>query len=194
MTQPLRVLLVERSETDAELIKHELQNSGMNAVTERVDSETTFRKAVRDFAPQVVLSEYMHEDFDAHAALAILRALSPTTPLIIVTGWLHGGKTVACIRGGAEDVVLKTNLHRLVASITEAFSVRQPLERLTTRQIEVLRLVAEGNRTRDIAKQLQLSVKTVESHRGEIMKRLGFHDVVNLVRYALRVGLVDVRP
>ncbi|MFL5463306.1 MAG: LuxR C-terminal-related transcriptional regulator [Gemmatimonadaceae bacterium] len=193
MTQPLRVLLVERSETDAELIKNELQNSGVEAITERVDSEPSFRKAIRDFAPQVVLSEYMLEDFDAHAALAILRAARPTTPLIIVTGWLHGGKTVACIRGGAEDVVLKTNLHRLAASIKAAFSVRQPLERLTTRQVEVLRLVAEGNRTRDIAKQLQLSVKTVESHRGEIMKRLGFHDVVNLVHYALRVGLVDVR-
>jgi DNA-binding NarL/FixJ family response regulator len=55
--------------------------------------------------------------------------------------------------------------------------------------VEVLRLVAEGRRTRDIAKKLGLSVKTVESHRGEIMKRLRVHDVVSLVRYAIRVGL-----
>jgi DNA-binding NarL/FixJ family response regulator len=51
-------------------------------------------------------------------------------------------------------------------------------------------MVAEGHRTREIASRLSLSVKTVESHRGEIMKRLEIHDVVGLVRYAMRVGLV----
>jgi DNA-binding NarL/FixJ family response regulator len=51
-------------------------------------------------------------------------------------------------------------------------------------------MVAEGHRTRAIAVRLKLSVKTVESHRGEIMKRLEIHDVVGLVRYAMRVGLV----
>jgi len=65
------------------------------------------------------------------------------------------------------------------------------LDKLTPRQIEVLRMVAEGHRTREIALRLKLSVKTVESHRGEIMKRLEIHDVVGLVRYAMRVGLVS---
>jgi DNA-binding NarL/FixJ family response regulator len=77
-----------------------------------------------------------------------------------------------------------------VASITDALAIRGPLYKLTDRQVEVLKLVAEGLRTRDIAKRLKLSVKTVESHRGEIMKRLGIHDVVSLVRYAIRVGLI----
>jgi DNA-binding NarL/FixJ family response regulator len=54
----------------------------------------------------------------------------------------------------------------------------------------VLKLVAEGHRTRDVAKRLGLSIKTVESHRSEIMKRLHIHDVVSLVRYAIRVGLI----
>jgi DNA-binding NarL/FixJ family response regulator len=65
------------------------------------------------------------------------------------------------------------------------------MEKLTRRQIEVLKLVAEGRRTREIAKELKLSVKTVESHRGELMKRLGVRDVVSLVHYAVRVGLVS---
>jgi DNA-binding NarL/FixJ family response regulator len=67
--------------------------------------------------------------------------------------------------------------------------VRRPLHALTDRQIQVLKLVSEGHRTREIAKRLGLSTKTVESHRGEIMKRLRIHDVVSLVRYAIRVGL-----
>ena len=190
MTKPLRVLLLEESESDAELIRHELHCSGVTAVTERVDSEAAFSRAVRDFAPDVVLTDHSLSDFDARDALDILRRRRPATPLIVVTGAVSGQKTVAFIRGGAEDVVLKSNLHRLSASIADAVSLRRPLEKLTARQIEVLRLVAEGHRTRAIANRLKLSVKTVESHRGEVMKRLGIHDVVSLVRYAMRVGLV----
>ncbi|MEO8578982.1 MAG: response regulator transcription factor [Gemmatimonadales bacterium] len=191
MTKPLRVLLLDDSESDAELIKHELHRSGLAAVTERVDSEEAFSRAVRDFAPDVVLTDHSLSEFDARNALDILRQRRPATPLIVVTGAVTGEKTVAFIRGGAEDVVLKSNLHRLSASITDAVTVRRPLEKLTARQIQVLRLVAEGHRTRAIADRLKLSVKTVESHRGEVMKRLGIHDVVSLVRYAMRVGLVS---
>lgn len=194
MTKPLRILLLEDSETDAKLIKHALQRSAMNVVMERVDSEAAFRTAIVEFAPQVVLSDHSLAQFDARGALVILRTLRPTTPLIIVTGALNSDRTVALIRGGAEDVIPKASLHRLGASITEAISVRRPLQKLTSRQIEVLRLVAEGNRTREIAGRLQLSVKTVESHRGAVMKRLGIHDVVSLVRYAVRVGLISAGP
>jgi DNA-binding NarL/FixJ family response regulator len=60
--------------------------------------------------------------------------------------------------------------------------------------VEVLREVAEGHTTADIAHWLGLSIKTVETHRSELMKRLGIHDVVGLVRYAVRVGLVLSDP
>jgi DNA-binding NarL/FixJ family response regulator len=61
---------------------------------------------------------------------------------------------------------------------------------LTARQREVLRLVAAGKSTKEIAFDLKLSVKTVETHRAQIMERLGIRDVAGLVRYALRTGLV----
>jgi DNA-binding NarL/FixJ family response regulator len=61
---------------------------------------------------------------------------------------------------------------------------------LTARQREVLRLVAGGKSTKEIAFFLNLSVKTVETHRAQIMERLGIRDVPGLVRYALRTGLV----
>jgi DNA-binding NarL/FixJ family response regulator len=61
---------------------------------------------------------------------------------------------------------------------------------LTARQREVLRLVAAGKSTKEIAFVLKLSVKTVETHRAQIMERLGIRDVAGLVRYALRTGLV----
>ena len=112
------------------------------------------------------------------------------SPLIVVTGAFNGETSIACLRAGAEDLIIKGNLSRLATSITDALELRRPLERLTPRQLEVLRQVAEGHRTKEIAISLKLSVKTVESHRGAIMKRLNVHDVVTLARYAVRVGLV----
>ena len=66
-----------------------------------------------------------------------------------------------------------------------------PLERLTPRQREVLQLIAEGQNTKAIAPTLKISVKTVEAHRLQMMKRLDIHDVPGLVRYAVRSGLVS---
>lgn len=182
--------MLEDSEADAEMIRHHLLRSGLATVTERVDTENAFASAIRDFLPDVVLSDHSLGMFDAQSALELLRRVRPTTPLILVTGSVNSDTTVACIRAGAEDLITKTNLSQLAASITRAVQLRRPLDKLTPRQVEVLRMVAEGHRTREIALRLKLSVKTVESHRGEIMKRLEIHDVVGLVRYAIRVGLV----
>jgi len=63
-------------------------------------------------------------------------------------------------------------------------------EQLTARQREILQLIAEGKATKDIAVVLDLSVKTVETHRKDLMERLGIHDVPGLVRYAIRTGII----
>jgi DNA-binding NarL/FixJ family response regulator len=62
---------------------------------------------------------------------------------------------------------------------------------LTPRQREILQLVAEGRSTKEIASLLELSIKTVETHRAQIMERLDIHDLAGLVRYAVRAGLVS---
>jgi len=66
-----------------------------------------------------------------------------------------------------------------------------PLEMLTPRQREILQLVTEGHGTKDIARRLDLSVKTVEAHRSELMERLDIHDLPGLVRFAIRHGLTS---
>lgn len=69
---------------------------------------------------------------------------------------------------------------------------RDLLATLSPRQREVLRLIAEGRTTKQIAQLLEISVKTVETHRAQLMERLDIHDVVGLVRYAIIVGLIEV--
>ena len=65
-------------------------------------------------------------------------------------------------------------------------------ELLTPRQREVLQLIAEGHSSKEIARRLDLSVKTVETHRSQLMKQLDIHEVTGLVRYAMRLGLVPI--
>ncbi len=183
----LRILLLEDSVADAELVQQELARAGIAAAIQRVESEHAFARALQEFAPHVILSDHSLTQFDARAALELVRSIRPTTPLIVVTG---EAALVACLKAGAEDCVLKWKLSRLGPAIEAALAVRRPLGKLSPRQIEVLRLLAEGHATREIARRLSLSVKTVETHRAEIMRRLGIRDLAGLVRYALRVGVV----
>ncbi|OLD99037.1 MAG: hypothetical protein AUI36_44870 [Cyanobacteria bacterium 13_1_40CM_2_61_4] len=66
------------------------------------------------------------------------------------------------------------------------------IERLTPRQREILQLIAERHNTKEIAQVLSISIKTVETHRAQLMNRLGIHDVPGLVRFAIRTGLVSL--
>lgn len=65
-------------------------------------------------------------------------------------------------------------------------------DRLTPRQKEILKLVASGMTTKEIASSLFISIKTVETHRGQLMERLNIHDLAGLIRYAIRIGLIDL--
>jgi len=191
MTKPIHVLLLCEDAADAELITSELTAAGMKVKKAEADSPESFKAVLTDTKPDAVLCEYVPDRFSACEVQDVLRYERPETPLIVVAESVTGADAVSCLRAGVEDIVLKKNLRRLAAAIVNAIQKRAALAKLTSRQVEVLRLVAEGHRTREIANRLSLSVKTVESHRGEVMKRLEMHDVVSLVRYAMRVGLIS---
>jgi DNA-binding NarL/FixJ family response regulator len=193
MKQPIRVLLLEDNAADAELVLAELEP--VFSVTRlRVDARDAFSAALREFSPDVVLCDHALTAFNARAAIDLVRATRPEVPLIVVSGLADERLTVDWLRSGAENVVLKSHLDRLPAAIEAALTVRRALARLSPRQLQVFRLIAEGLSTPEIAKRLRLSTKTVETHRTELMRRLEIHDVVTLVRYAVRVGLVSSEP
>jgi DNA-binding NarL/FixJ family response regulator len=82
----------------------------------------------------------------------------------------------------------KTFFNRVKSLSTNSVALRE----LTPRQREVLRLIAQGQSTKDIALTLDISAKTVEAHRAQLMARLDIHDVAGLVRYAIKTGLVEI--
>ena len=82
--------------------------------------------------------------------------------------------------------------HVVTASLKRIEQEQTSLKRLTSRQREVLQLVAEGHTTKEIATKLSISVKTAEAHRGDLMRALDIHDVASLTRYAIRTGLVSL--
>jgi DNA-binding NarL/FixJ family response regulator len=79
---------------------------------------------------------------------------------------------------------------RVVHEFARKTNFTTTMDLLSPRQREILQLLAEGNSNKEIATVLNLSVKTVETHRKELMERLGLHDVAGLVRYAIRMGIV----
>jgi DNA-binding NarL/FixJ family response regulator len=84
---------------------------------------------------------------------------------------------------------------RLRDHCREAFSIGQPVKRrsdyLTTREAEVLQLIAEGRANKQIASELSISIKTVEKHRQQVMNKLGIHDVAGLTRHAIAKGIIE---
>jgi DNA-binding NarL/FixJ family response regulator len=94
---------------------------------------------------------------------------------------------------GRGDVYLSPQISRqLVERLARAADAEpDPLAGLTSRQREILQLVAEGASSKQVAARLGISVKTVEAHRAQIMERVGVHDVTGLVRFAIRVGLIS---
>jgi DNA-binding NarL/FixJ family response regulator len=93
-------------------------------------------------------------------------------------------------------VYLSASVSRIMGNrnLASENSGQSPLDELTPRQREILQLIAEGKSTKEIAFILKVSAKTVETHRSLLMDRLGIHDVPGLVRYAIRIGLVQPEP
>ncbi len=87
---------------------------------------------------------------------------------------------------------------RMLEHYRRAFANGQPVRKaadaLTSREREVLQLIAEGNTNKQIAAELSISIKTVEKHRQQVMDRLGIHDIAGLTRYAIAKGIIETKP
>jgi DNA-binding NarL/FixJ family response regulator len=189
----LRLLLIEHKHADAELTVDHLRSSGLDVAPKRVAAPDDFALALSEMRPHAILSNGDVPEFSALDALRLLEEQGLPTPFIVITDGLDHGAAVEYMRAGADDIVHKTHMGRLRPALERALDLREGLSRLSPRQVEVLRLVADGHTTPAIAEKLGISVKTAETHRTEMMRRLDLHDVASLVRYAVQVRLIP-RP
>lgn len=148
--------------------------------------EATARMVKLSPAPRVIIlsmhanEEYVRRALQAGAAGYLLKGAEPAELELALQAVMRGE---TYLTPAVSKQVVQDYLHGCGMQA-------DPLRDLTPRQREILQLIAEGNSTKEIASKLNLSIKTVETHRGELMNRLNIHEIAGLVRYAIRTGLV----
>lgn len=170
---------------------------------------------VKTSAPNQIFLDISMTGMGGLEALPRIVKEFPSVKVVILSGHANEEYVLRALRSGAAGYMLKeaaaqelelalkavaqdkTYLSPSVSrTVVESYLQRAageegPIEQLTARQREVLQLIAEGKNTKEIAGTLEVSVKTVEAHRLQLMARLNIHDVPGLVRYAIRTGLVS---
>jgi DNA-binding NarL/FixJ family response regulator len=215
MTKPIRVLLADDHELFRAGIRSLMRGlTGIEIVAEARDGREALHLA-QTHHPDVVLMDIMMPELNGLDAAARLAAISPSTRSIILSMNTHEEYVLQALRNGAAGYLLKntspSELEQSIRAVARGQTYLSPaisthvvaaylqrvgggeissLERLTPRQRETLQLIAEGNTTKEIARKLDLSGKTVEMHRTQLMEALGIHDIAGLVRYAIRMGVI----
>ena len=209
----LRVLLVDDHALVRAGIRSLLRDiEGVEVVGEAADGAEALAIAGRE-RPDAVLLDIAMKGMSGLEAAARFRELHPGVRVLILSMHASEEYVLQALRSGAAAYLIKDSataeLELALRSVMRGETYLSPAisrqvvdgyvqrvgagaaeDPLTPRQREVLKRVAEGRSTKEIAYDLGLSVKTVETHRAQIMERLGIRDVAGLVRYAMRTGLV----
>ncbi|ADZ09345.1 signal transduction histidine kinase [Methanobacterium lacus] len=118
--EPIRILLVEDVELDAELTERELKRTNLNYVSKRVEEESDFIDLLKSFKPDIILADHSLPNFDGVTALKITKEKCPETPFIFVSGKIGEDFAVEMLKEGATDYVLKSNLPKLGHAVQRA--------------------------------------------------------------------------
>lgn len=215
---PIRVLLVDDHQILREGLKALLdEQPGIEVVGEAGDGTGAVAQC-GVLRPDVVIMDILMPGMNGIEATAQIHRDYPDSRVLILSMYDDEEYVQQGIRAGAAGYVLKgfaaddllraveevhhggSFLHPTVAAkLIQDYVRRAPAHEapggpgpLTPRERQVLRLIAEGNTNQEVAELLLLSRKTVENHRTSIMRKLGVHDVTELVKYALRTGLISI--
>ena len=116
----LRILFVEDVPSDFELAERELKNAKIQFTSLRVETRDAFLNALKEFKPDLIISDYALPEFDGMQALNLAQEFSPLVPFIVMTGSMNEVTAVACMKAGATDYVIKELRKRLPFSVKEA--------------------------------------------------------------------------
>jgi DNA-binding NarL/FixJ family response regulator len=187
----------------------------VTVVGEAKDGREALRM-VKEHKPNLVLMDIAMPGLNGLEATARISKEVPGTRVIILSMYANEEYVREAIRAGAAGYMVKrgaaAELKLAITAVARGEQYFSPMvsanvtrdrrgrlsadrawiERLTSRQREILQLIAERHSTKDIAGILNISIKTVETHRAQLMQRLDIHDVPGLVRFAIRAGLVSL--
>jgi DNA-binding NarL/FixJ family response regulator len=214
----IRVLVVDDHVLVRAGIRSLLQDmDDVTVVAEAGDGLSALDAIARE-GPDVVVADVAMPGLNGIELIERLAVEQPGVRVLLVSAHASEEYVLRAIRAGGAGYVLKdaspAELEQAIRAVAAGDKYLSPamsrhvvdayLERVTDdapagprlspRQRQVLQMIAEGRSTKEIAAALSLSVKTVETHRAQLMERLDIHDVAGLVRYAIRVGLVRPEP
>jgi len=205
----IRILLADDHLLVRQSLRILLEQAGMAVVGEAADGPETLRLAHTHHLEVAVLDIAMPHLNGLETARR-LRETVPQTKIILLTMHSEAPYVLEALHAGAVGYVVKTQaavdlvqaIHtvvqgaisvspRVTHAVVQAYltCATPPLDPLTSREREIVQRIAEGQTTKEIAAHLGLSVKTVESHRINLMRKLDIHETATLVRYAIRRGL-----
>lgn len=210
--KPTRVLLAD---------DHALVRAGIRALIDTTDGVEVVAEAghgtealrqIEKSLPDVVLLDITMPGMSGFEVLTQISMRFPDVRVIILTmheareyaiqalragaaGFIPKSAAAAELKQAIETVMQgKTYVSKETAqrSLPQIDETQELLQKLTARQRQILVMIAEGQSTKQIARNLNISVKTVETHRAQLTERLNIHDVAGLVRFAIRTGLVKI--
>ena len=207
----ISVLIADDHQIVRQGLKVLLEREGFEVVAEASDGHEAVQLASR-LKPDVAVVDFVMPLLNGLDAAVQIQRHSPGTKTILLTMYTEDQYVLEAFRNGLRGYVIKTQaaadlvqairevLRNAVylspgisRAVVEAYLTKTdvPSDPLTPREREVLQLVAEGKTTKEIATVLGLSVKTAETHRTKIMRKLEIHETAGLVRYAIRRGLIE---
>ncbi len=213
----IRILLVDDHAVIRQALRMLLESQAELEVVADVENGREAVTAVEKYNPDVVLMDVVMPGLNGLEATRQIRRISPSTHVVMLSGYVDEDQLLDALRSGASGyIVKKSDVSELVLAIqtvyrgnkyfssalSEGFDLAEVLyqskrvdqkssaETLTPREREVLQLIAEGYTNQGIANELYISVKTVEAHKAHIMAKLHARNRTDLIRYAIRKGIV----
>ena len=212
---PIRILIADDHTMVRESLVSVLNASGdCLVVAEAADGSSAVEKALQ-LRPDIAIVDISMPGLSGVEVVRRLRAELPSTRTLVLTMHEEDEYVLHMVRAGASGYLLKDSaISELIQAVRQihagrthfgaaaarvlALQVQQPQAdagdpygRLTTREREVFHLVIEGRTSKEIARKLEISVKTAENHRANILDKLQVRNSADLVRYAVRKGLLD---
>lgn len=212
----LRILLAD----DHDIVRRGLrelleQQPGWSVCAEAANGREAIELAL-EHRPQVAILDLTMPELNGLEATRRIRQALPETQVLVFT--MHDSEELlrGVLRAGARGYLLKSDAARQLVPAVESLAQRKAFfsgrvsevllegfldserrrsdelgtERLTSREREVVQLLAEGKSNKDVARALDLSVKTVETHRAAVMRKLDLHSIADLVRFAIRNHMI----